>query len=150
MSSSRFSIATISRLVRSLSFKETIRCLTYLDRAAYHDAPTYVLTYVRTMMYITYVRSRISLLPKMRNLEASASSEGFFRRSIPQHRKKPSASSVEAFRFAEEAFRFAAKLRRKRKSGKTFRRAASFLKTCTVHADDCKRRQARAYTERSE
>ena len=111
MSPSRFSIATTSRLVKALSFKETIRCLTYLDRTAMMHH-TNLRTYVRT------IRRRT-------------------RRSIPQIRKKPSTSSVEAFRFAEEAFRFVAKLRCKRKSGKMFRRAASFLKTCTVHADTC-------------
>ncbi len=37
-----------------------------------------------------------------------------FVRSLLFFRKKPSASPLEAFRFSEEAFRFAADLRRKR------------------------------------
>ena len=61
-----------------------------------------------------------------------ASSEEAFRIFERLLQKKLSASSKEAFRFSEEAFRFVVKLRRKRKSRKTLRRATSFFKTCTV------------------
>jgi len=134
MSPSRFSIATTSRLVRPLSFREIIRCLTYLGRAA-------MIHHMNLRRnYNVYKCSAVPLLPKMRNLESlphlqKASSEDVFRnigRSLPNHQKQPSASSEETFRFAEEAFRIAAKLRCKRKSRKTFRRGVSFLKTCAI------------------
>ena len=76
----------------------------------------------------TYIRTYIPLLLKMR--KASSKAFYIFRKLL---QKKLSASSKEAFRFSIEAFWFAAKLSRKRKSGKTFQRAAvSLFKTRTV------------------
>ena len=128
MSPSHFSIATTSRIVRPLSFKETIRCLTYLDIAdMMHHTNLHI--FVQTIiMYICAL-----LLPKMQNLEAfcfphlrKASSEEAFRnieRSLPHRRKKPSNLLKKPSDL---------QLHCKRKYGKTFRRAVSFLKTCTV------------------
>ena len=83
----------------------------------------YVCTHQLMQSHFTepnYVRRYVPLLLKM----WKASSEAFctFRKLF---QKKLSAS-------LKEAFRFAAKLSRKQKSGKTFQRAASLFKTCTV------------------
>jgi len=62
MAPSHFSIATTSQLVRLLSFKEMIRCLTYLDRAA-------MMHHTNLRMYKhVYTRTAVPLLLKMQKL----------------------------------------------------------------------------------
>ena len=102
--------------------------------------------YVRTMMYVRTCAA-VPLLPKMRNSEAvrifgrllqkkhSATSEEAFRnigRSLPHHPKKPS----DLLKKPSDLLKKPSDLRRScaanASPGKTFRRAASYLKTCTV------------------
>ena len=102
--------------------------------------------YVRTM---TYVRTcaAVPLLPKMRNSEAvhifgrllqkkhSATSEEAYRnigRSLPHHPKKPSDLLKKPSNLLKKPSDLRRSCAANASPEKTFRRAASFLKTCTV------------------
>ena len=109
--------------------------------------------YVRTMMYVRTCAA-VPLLPKMLNSEAvrifgrllqkkhSATSEEAYRnigRSLPHHPKKPSDLLKKPSNLLKKPSNLLKKPSDLRRScaanaspEKTFRRAASFLKTCTV------------------